>query len=146
MFIEIINTKMISRLDAGPSERLVDTNSGYQPGEDLPSCSLVFCLAFFRMNSHNDIDNIQWCKSYFPFTLFTGSSFQEGLKLASIPTFHFPQLFQTLMTFHLISHSTQFLIPTRCHQTNTNPTHIHLSPTMMNLTTTPTVTPQAPHR
>ena len=98
------------------------------------------------MNSHNDIDNVQWCKLNFPFPLFTGSSFQEGLKLASIPTFHFPQLFQTLMTFHLISHSTQFLIPTRCHQTNTNPTHIHLSPTMMNLTTTPTVTPQAPHR
>ena len=46
MFIEIINTKMISRLDAGPSERLVDTNSGYQPGEDLPSCLLVFCLTF----------------------------------------------------------------------------------------------------
>merc|ERR1712223_229335 len=89
------------RLDAGPSERLVDTNSGYQPGRS-----------------------------------------QVGLN----PNLPFSSTFPDFNDFHLISHSTQFLIPTRCHQTNTNPTHIHLSPTMMNLTTTPTVTPQAPHR
>ena len=78
-------------------------------------------------------------------TLIHFDLFQEGLKLDRIQTFPFPQLSLTLMIFHLIFHSTQFLIQTKCHPTPFHPTDINPTPIHPNLTTR-TVTPQAPHQ
>ena len=168
----------MSRLDAaGPSERLVDTGSGYQPGKSFRSdfrqgffvhqastdCPFLGPIAWSPICDINSSTcSIKFCKSEIPATHFfykhvlqSGYKtkfiflfihfhpFQEGLKSDRIPTFPFPQLSPTLMNFHPIFHSTQFLIQTKCRLTPFHPTHISLSPIHPNLTTR-TVTPQAP--